>query len=87
MNEARAVVEDAIRTRGVMGVYRASGVHFTRLYAFLKGSDLGPENAGKVRAAMPEVPEVVWLELCAPTPPPVTPAPAHDAAAPAEHDA
>lgn len=81
MSEARETIKRAIKERGVLRVYEASGVHFTRLYAFLKGSDLGPENAGKVRAVMPEIPDAMWLELCAPTPPAPdapTPTPAPD---------
>ena len=68
MNEARQIVSDAIRSRGVPALARESGVHFTRLYAFLKGANLDPDNSGKLRAALVEVPDDVWLALCAPVP-------------------
>ena len=65
---ARQTVTEAIRARRVLPLAAASGVHFTRLYAFLHGSGLDPVNCGKLRAAMPEVPDDVWLELQAPEP-------------------
>lgn len=63
---ARQTITEAIRARRVMPLAAASGVHFTRIYAFIHGSGLAPINAGKLRAAMPEVPDTVWLELQAP---------------------
>lgn len=68
-----AVICDAIRARGVTSVAPLSGVHLSRLYAFLKGSDLNPENRGRLRAVMPEVPDTVWLAFVAPVPAEATP--------------
>lgn len=65
---ARETIIEAIRARRVMPLAAASGVHFTRLYAFLQGSGLDPVNAGRLRVAMPEVAAEVWLELQAPVP-------------------
>ena len=81
MSEAREIVKQAIQRRGkgaVLRVADASGINFVRLYAFMKGSDLSPENAGKLRAVLyDEVPPEVWLELCSPLPQ-EAPAPARE---------
>ena len=68
MMNARETIADAIRKRGVLRVSEASGIHFTRLYAFLKGGGLAPDTCGKLRAAVPEVGGALWLELQAPAP-------------------
>ncbi len=62
------------RTGGVAGLAEATGLHFTRIYAFLRGSGLDPDNAGKLRAALPEVAPSLWADAFAPVPASVTPA-------------
>ena len=53
---------------GVHGVADDAGVHFTRVYAFLAGGSLGQENAGRLRAALPEVGDALWADAFAPPP-------------------
>jgi hypothetical protein len=66
--EARERITKAIRKRKVLPLAAASGVHFSRLYAFLLGGGLDPVTAGRLRAAMPEVAAKHWLALQAPLP-------------------
>lgn len=56
------------RNGGVYGVAAASGVHYTRIYSFLRGGRMEEENAGKLRAACPEVPPSLWVDAFAPLP-------------------
>ena len=67
--QAREAIKVAIvEGDGVYAVAQRAGVHFTRVYAFLRGAGLTEENAGKLRAALPGVPPEVWAEAFAPTP-------------------
>lgn len=69
-SQAREAIGQIIKAKpkGVYGVWDMSGVHFTRIYAFLAGGSLGEENAGKLRAALPEVPAELWADAFAPLP-------------------
>lgn len=51
---------------GVYAVAKEAGLHFTQVYAFLRGASLRPDNAGKLRAALPSVPAEVWADVAAP---------------------
>jgi hypothetical protein len=77
---ARAEIRDAIKDR--IGPVQAAadliGVHVTNLYAFLRGSRLEPETAGKLRALLPSVADSTWADAFAPTPSEATVG--HDAA-------
>lgn len=70
--QARKDIGDIIKARdgGVAGVAEVCGVHYTRIYAFLAGSRLEEPNAGKLRAALPEVPDTLWADAYAPMPVP-----------------
>ena len=54
---------------GVYAVADSCGVHFTQIYNFLKGKGLTEPNAGKLRAALPDVPAEAWADAFAPVPP------------------
>lgn len=68
--QARQEIGDIIKAKpgGVYAVGTASGVHYTRIYAFLRGSAMEPENAGRLRAVLPEVRDALWADAFAPTP-------------------
>ena len=66
--DARTIISTALKERGVPQVARASGVHFTRLYRFLRGSQLDADNVGRLRVVLVEVPDEVWLAFAAPLP-------------------
>jgi hypothetical protein len=66
-NQARDQIRQAIKQAG--GVYEVSersGVHFTRIYAFLRGAMMEPDNAGKLRAELADLPAEVWANIFAP---------------------
>jgi hypothetical protein len=66
-SQARDEIRQAIKQAG--GVYEVaerSGVHFTRIYAFLRGAMMEPENAGRLRAELPGLPADVWANIFAP---------------------
>jgi len=69
-SQARKTIGRIIRKRegGVYGLASECGVHFTRIYAFLRGGGLDPKNAGALRAALPEVPTSVWVDAFVPLP-------------------
>lgn len=68
--QARQVIREAlIRAGGVYRVSEAAGLHFTQVYAFLRGGRLREDNAGKLRAQLPEVPAEVWADIAAPVDP------------------
>lgn len=68
--QARETIKNAMKERGgVYAVAAATGLHFTQVYAFLRGASLRPENAGKLRAALPDVPAEVWADVAAPVTP------------------
>lgn len=56
---------------GVYSVAASADLHFTLVYAFLRGATgLRPENLGRLRAVLPEVPDAVWVDIAAPLPQP-----------------
>lgn len=68
---AREQIKKAIVDRGGMTlVANETGIHFTQIYAFLRGGGLRTENAGRLRLALPKVDDAVWADAFAP--PPVT---------------
>lgn len=68
-SQARDHIRQAIKdANGVYAVAERSGVHFTRIYAFLRGRSMEPENAGRLRASLPAVPAEVWVAVLAPVP-------------------
>ena len=68
-SQARDHIRQAIRDAGgVYAVAERSGVHFTRIYAFLRGGNMEPSNAGRLRAELVSVPAEVWAECLAPAP-------------------
>lgn len=69
-SQARQLIGDTIKARpgGVYGFAGVSGVHFTRIYSFLRGGRLEEDNAGKLRVALPEINDAVWADAFAPPP-------------------
>lgn len=66
-SQARDAIRSAIKDAGgVYAVAQQSEVHFTQIYSFLRGGQLRPENAGKLRAALPDVSAEVWADIAAP---------------------
>ncbi len=66
-SQARDRIREAIKDAGgVYAVAAISGVHFTRIYAFLRGSGMEPGNASRLRAALPEVAADTWADVFAP---------------------
>jgi hypothetical protein len=65
---ARAKIREAINKAG--GVYKVASeinVHFTRIYAFLAGASMMPENMGALRKRLGDaVPDSVWANIAAP---------------------
>jgi hypothetical protein len=59
---------DRPRNGGVYAVAKRAGVHFTQVYAFLRGGNLTQSNAGKLRAAVRGVRADVWADALAPAP-------------------
>jgi hypothetical protein len=67
--QARDHIRQAIKEAGgVYAVAYRSGVHFTRIYAFLRGGSMEPTNAGRLRAELEAVDAEVWAEILAPAP-------------------
>lgn len=66
--QAREEIKKAIDERhdGVYAVAAASGVHYTQVYAFLRGGVLKPENAGRLRSVVTSVDASVWADAFAP---------------------
>lgn len=52
---------------GVIAVSERAGVHYTQVYAFLRGGGMTPENAGLLRAVV-AVDPAVWADAFAPIP-------------------
>jgi hypothetical protein len=69
-SQARETIKAAMQSEhgGVYGTWKACGVHFTQLYAFLRGGSLVEANASRLRAALPTVPNEVWADAFAPMP-------------------
>ncbi len=66
-HSARDRIKKAIKDAGgVYAVAGRSGVHFTRVYAFLRGSGMESKNASRLRAALPDVAADVWADVFAP---------------------
>lgn len=66
-SQAREAIKVAIKAAdGVYAVAQRAGIHFTQIYSFLRGGNLRPDNAGKLRAALPDVPAEVWADIAAP---------------------
>lgn len=68
--QARATIGESIRAAGgVYAVARRSGIHYTRLYAWLRGtSDLREAARAALRAQIPEVDDATWGAALAPAP-------------------
>jgi hypothetical protein len=65
--QAREQIKAAMKDAGgVYAVAEVAGLHFTQVYAFLRGASLRPENAGKLRAVLPGVAAEVWADVAAP---------------------
>ncbi len=53
------------------GVYQAAAaakVHFTQVYAFLRGGSMSQENAGRLRSVV-KADDSTWADAFAPVPP------------------
>lgn len=68
--QARDEIKVAIdkHHNGVYAVAAASGVHFTQVYAFLRGKGLSEPNAGKLRSVLTSVSAETWADAFAPMP-------------------
>lgn len=67
--QAREEIKSAIAANG--GVYvvaTASDIHYTQIYAFLRGGGMKADNAGRLRLALPDVGEGTWADAFAPLP-------------------
>lgn len=70
-SQARGRIGVAIREQGgVYQVAKLAGLHFTQVYRFLAGKDLTPENRGRLRGAVADVPAEVWADAFAAVPEP-----------------
>lgn len=69
--QARDEIKRAIDDHhgGVYAVAAAAGVHYTQIYAFLRGGVLKQENAGRLRAVVASVDAAVWANAFAPPTP------------------
>lgn len=67
--KAREQIKAAMKVAGgVYAVAERTGLHFTQVYGFLRGGNLRPENAGRLRAALSDLPDEVWADVGAPLP-------------------
>lgn len=70
-SQARDHIRQAIKDKG--GVYKVAertGIHYTRIYAFLRGSGMEADNASRLRAELSELSADVWADVFAPMPKP-----------------
>lgn len=67
--QAREEIKAAIdRHGGVYALAEATSLHFTQIYAFLRGGGMKEPNAGRLRAALPELDAELWADAFAPMP-------------------
>ena len=65
--DGRQLVREHINNAGgVIAIAEASGVHKTRIYAWLAGGDMEEANRGKLRSALPSVSSETWADVFAP---------------------